>query len=51
MHEAGHAEVLGVDDLVCAWGVEDGLGVDARLVVESRVASDVVVEGNIDLDS
>lgn len=48
---AGHAEVSGVDDLVGAGVVQDGLGVDAGLVSEGTETGDVVVEGNVDLNS
>lgn len=47
---SGHAEISGVDDLVCAGHVEDSLGVDTGLVSEGTETSDVVVEGHIDLD-
>lgn len=47
---AGHAEVGGVDDLVGGGVVEDGLGVDTGLVGEGTETSDVVVEGDVDLD-
>lgn len=45
-----HAKVGGVDDLVSAGHVQDGLGVDARLVGESAEAGDGVVEGDINLN-
>lgn len=44
---AGEAEPAGVDDLVCAGVVEDGLGVDAGLVGEGAEAGDGVVEGDV----
>jgi hypothetical protein len=51
MHEAGHAEIFRVDNLVSAWGIEDCLGVDAGLVMKGRVAGNVVIERDIDLNS
>lgn len=45
-----HAKVFGIDDLVGAGVVEDGLGVDTGLVGESTETGDVVVERNVDLD-
>jgi hypothetical protein len=48
---SGDAEVRGVDDLVGARVVEDSLSVDAGLVGESAESGDVVVEGDVDLDS
>jgi hypothetical protein len=51
MHEARHAEILGVDNLISARGIEDGLGVDAGFVMEGRVAGNVIIERDIDLDS
>lgn len=47
---AGHAKVGGVDDLVGAGVVQDGLGVDTSLVGEGTETSDVVVEGDVDLN-
>lgn len=47
VHVAGDAPILGVQDLVCAWGLEDGLGVNARLVGEGAEARHRVVEGNV----
>lgn len=47
----GHAKVLGVENLVRRGVVKDGLGMDTRLVGESTVAGDVVVERHSDLDS
>ena len=43
------AEVGGVDDLVCARIVEDGLGVNAGFVGEGAEAGDVVVKRDVDL--
>ncbi len=51
MDVAGQTEVCGVENLVCAGVVEDGLGVDASLVGEGAEAGDGVVEGRVDLDS
>src|SRR5690606_14990296 len=48
---ASDTEVGRVDDLVCARVVENSLGVDTSLVGEGAETSDVVVEGNVDLDS
>ena len=48
---AGHAEVSGVDDLVGAGVVQDSLGVNTGLVGEGTETGDVVVEGNVDLNS
>ena len=45
-----HTEVGGVDDLVGAGVVENSLGVDTGLVGEGTETSDVVVEGDVDLD-
>lgn len=45
-----HAEIGGVDNLVGARVVQDGLGVDTGLVGEGTETGDVVVEGNVDLD-
>jgi hypothetical protein len=50
VHVAAHAEVLRVDNLVGRRVVEDGLGVNTGLVGEGAETSDVVVEGNVDLD-
>ena len=47
---ARQAEVLWLEDLVRAWVVEDGLGVDTSLVGEGAESSDGVVEGNGDLN-
>ena len=44
-------EICRVDDLVCGWVGQDGFGVDTSLVGESAEASDVVVEGDVDLNS
>ena len=51
MHVARQAEIGGVENLVCAGVVEDGLGVDAGLVGEGAEARDGVVERRVDLDS
>jgi hypothetical protein len=51
MDISGDAEVRGVDDLVSARVVKDSLGVDTGFVGESAESGDVVVEGNVDLDS
>lgn len=51
MDVAGQTEIGGVENLVCAGVVEDGLGVDAGLVGEGAEAGDGVVEGGVDLDS
>lgn len=51
MDIAGQTEVGRVEDLVCAWVVEDGLGVDTGLVSEGAEACDGVVEGGVDLNS
>lgn len=48
---AGHAKVGRVDDLVGARVIEDSLGVDTGLVGKGTETGDVVVEGNVDLDS
>lgn len=50
MHVARETKIGWVDNLVCAGVVEDGLGVDARLVREGAKARDGVVEGGVDLD-
>lgn len=47
---SGHAEISRVNDLVCAGLVEDSLGVDTGLVGKGTETSDVVVEGDVDLD-
>lgn len=47
---AGKTEVGGVENLVGAGVVEDGLGVDTGLVGEGAEAGDGVVEGGVDLD-
>ena len=47
---ARQAKVGGVENLVCAGIVENGLGVDAGLVGEGAEARDGVVEGRVDLD-
>lgn len=47
---AGQTKVCGVEDLVCARIVEDGLGVDTGLVREGAEAGDRVVEGYVHLN-
>jgi len=44
-----HTEHLGLENLICGRVVEDGLGVDTGLVCEGTIASDAVVERNLDL--
>ena len=51
MHEAGHAEIFGVDDFVSTRGIQNGLSMDAGLVMERRIAGNVIIKGNIDLNS
>lgn len=46
-----HAEVGWVDNLIGRRIVEDSLGVDTGLVGESTESGDVVVEGNVNLNS
>lgn len=48
---ASQTEIFGLEDLVCAGVVEDGLGVNTGLVGEGTVASNGVHEGDVDLDS
>jgi len=50
VHVTGHAEVSRVDDLVGAGVVQDSLGVNTGLVGEGAESSNVVVEGNVDLN-
>src|SRR5690606_23034520 len=47
---AGKTEIGRVDDLVCGWVLQNGLGVDTGLVGESAETGDVVVEWDVDLD-
>lgn len=47
---ARQAEVRGVENLICAGVVEDGLRVDTGLVGEGAETRDRVVEGRVDLD-
>lgn len=51
MDISGDAEVGGVDDLVGGGVGKDGLGVDTSLVGEGAETGDVVVEGDVNLDS
>lgn len=48
---SSHAEIGRIDNLVGAWVVENSLGVDTSLVGECAIASDIVVERNVDLNS
>ena len=51
MYISGKTKICRVDDLICGWVGQDGFGVDTSLVGESTETSDIVVEGDIDLNS
>jgi hypothetical protein len=51
MNISGHAEVGRIDDFICAWVVQDGLGMDASLVGEGAETGNRVVKWCVDLNS
>lgn len=38
-HVTSQTEIFGLEDLICAWVVEDGFGMNTGLVCESTVAT------------